>query len=47
MPNSRRKWPPAEIALRSQDGKLYFTEWEGYIGQISTTGVVRYARMGP
>lgn len=32
---------PAEIALRSQDGKLYFTEWEGYIGQISTTGVVR------
>ena len=32
---------PAELALRSQDGKLYFTEWEGYIGQISTKGVVR------
>jgi streptogramin lyase len=32
---------PAEIAARPQDGKLYFTEWEGYIGQISTKGVVR------
>lgn len=31
---------PAEIALRSQDGNLYFTEWEGYIGQITTKGVV-------
>lgn len=32
---------PAEIASRSQDGNLYFTEWEGYVGQITTKGVVR------
>lgn len=32
---------PAEIALRREDGKLYFTEWEGYIGQITRTGSVR------
>lgn len=32
---------PAEIAVRAEDGKLYFTEWEGFIGQISTHGRVR------
>lgn len=32
---------PSEIALRREDGMLYFTEWQGFIGQISPKGVVR------
>jgi streptogramin lyase len=31
---------PAEIAYRPQDGKFYFTMWEGMIGQVTPTGKV-------